>query len=225
MTQQMLLPLTFKTHLTIQNFRRGASNTKALTWIQEWPHWSAPGLVIYGPSGCGKTHLAHVFQHQTGGIFLTPDVVDKTDVPILMTYKKPFILDDAARWFEEGPQTTHFFLHLYNLIKETGGSLLLLDAQPPALWPCALKDLSSRLHTLTTVPIDLPDDKLLADVLVKMFEDLQLHVDTAVITYLIQHMERSFSAAQSLVHALNTYSLQVKRQITLDLCRRFCSSL
>ncbi len=54
------------------------------------------------------------------------------------------------------------FLHLYNLMAERRGHLLILAREPPARWGIALADLRSRLLAAPPVALAAPDDELLA---------------------------------------------------------------
>ena len=52
-----------------------------------------------------------------------------------------------------------------------------------------------------------PDDDLLRRVLVKLFADRQLAVDSAVVDYIVVRMERSLQAANALVDDLDREAL------------------
>src|SRR6202042_3564037 len=94
-------------------------------------------------------------------------------------------------------------LHLYNLTLERAGHLLLTAQAPPASLPIGLADLASRLRSLPVAGIGLPDDALLAAVLVKHFADRQLRVAPAVFAYLLPRIERSFTAAAAVAARLD----------------------
>src|SRR5690606_41377938 len=49
--------------------------------------------------------------------------------------------------------------HLYNLVQERGGSLLLTARSAPAAWDVDLADLRSRLGTIAVAHIREPDDR------------------------------------------------------------------
>ena len=106
-------------------------------------------------------------------------------------------------------------LHLFNLLREQDGTLLLTGRRPPARWTIALPDLSSRLAAVPVVAILAPDDALLAAVVVKMFHDRQLAVDPGVIAYLLTRIERSFDAARQLVDRIDREALAARRRITI----------
>ena len=121
---------------------------------------------------------------------------------------------DADRGFEE-----EALLHLYNVVAERGGHLLLTARGPVARWGVALPDLASRLAAAMSVAVGAPDDELIAGVLIKHFLDRQINVDPSVVTFLLGRIERSFAAARRVVAALDEAGLAEKRGITVPLAR------
>jgi chromosomal replication initiation ATPase DnaA len=109
--------------------------------------------------------------------------------------------------------------HLYNLVVERRGKMLLTARRAPAHLTWRLPDLASRIGGLPAVALAGPDDTLLAAVLVKLFADRQIEAEPAVIAYLIARMERSFEAARRLVAALDRRALELRRPITVPLAR------
>jgi chromosomal replication initiation ATPase DnaA len=123
------------------------------------------------------------------------------------------VVDDADRALAKP------LLHLYNLVAERGGRMLLTSREPPARWPGLLADLRSRLTAAPVVALAMPDDALLAALLVKLFADRQLAVSEEVVLFLLRHMERSFEAARHLVADLDAAALRDHRRITIPLAR------
>ncbi len=70
-----------------------------------------------------------------------------------------------------------------------------------------------------SVSVGLPDDELIAGVLIKHFADRQLTVDPAVVTFLMGRMERSFAAVRRVAGALDRAALAEKRGVTVPLAR------
>jgi chromosomal replication initiation ATPase DnaA len=64
-----------------------------------------------------------------------------------------------------------------------------------------------------------PDDRLIEALLVKHFADRQLRVGPEVVRFLLARMERSFTAAQDLVAAIDQSALAAHREITVPLAR------
>jgi chromosomal replication initiation ATPase DnaA len=195
------------------DFLVAPSNAAAVAWLDRWPNWGAPALALAGPEGSGKTHLANVFRARSGAVAITPSALSVATVPTLLGDAPAAILDPADTAPEEA------FLHLYNLLAERGGHLLIVAREPPARWGIALADLRSRLLAAPIAVLAAPDEALLAALLVKLFADRQLLVGEEVIAYLVTRLERSFEAAQRMVAALDRAGLAGRRPITVPLAR------
>jgi chromosomal replication initiation ATPase DnaA len=188
-------------------------NRDAVAWVDRWPEWSAPALILYGSSGSGKSHLAHVWRARSNAV-----LVQGGAFPSLLSGQVNvlgnIVLDGLQMPFDE-----EALLHIYNLVAEQKGSLLISSADPPGRWGVALKDLSSRLLACPAIGIGPPDDALIGAVMVKQFTDRQVKIDPEVLTFLLARMERSFAAVSQLVAALDQAALAEKRRITVPLAR------
>lgn len=212
---QLPLPLGHRPALGREDFLVAPGNAEAVAWLDRWPDWPAPALVLHGPEGCGKSHLAHVFAAQTGAPVVAGRAGLVLDPPTLLGDHGAVVIDDADAGLDE-----ESLFHLYNAIKEADRRLLLTARRAPAAWGLRLPDLASRLQAAPAAAIGPPDDAVMAAVLIKLFADRQLRVGTEVVSYLLRHMERSFSAARALVAAADEASLAEKRAITVPLVRR-----
>jgi len=210
---QLAIDLPHRPALGRADFLVSDCNAAALQWIERWPDWPAPALVLYGPAGSGKSHLAALWRERSGGILIAGEALSRAD-PNELASRRAVALDDAAR----APERE--LLHLYNCCGEAGASLLVVARDAPASWPIALPDLASRLRAAPSVAIAPPDDRLLAAVLVKLFADRQVRVAPEVIGFLLRRMERSFAAAGALADRLDRLALGAGRPIGLALARR-----
>jgi chromosomal replication initiation ATPase DnaA len=210
---QLVIDLPHRPALGRADFLVSDCNAAALGWIERWPDWSAPALVLHGPAGSGKSHLAGLWRGRSGGVLVAGDELLRAD-PNELASRGAVALDDAAR----APERE--LLHLYNCCAEAGASLLVVGREAPASWPIALPDLASRLRAAPAVAIAPPDDRLLAAVLVKLFGDRQVGVAPGVIGFLLRRMERSFAAAGALAERLDRLALGAGRPITVALARR-----
>jgi chromosomal replication initiation ATPase DnaA len=129
------------------------------------------------------------------------------------------VVDDAEAASERA------LLHLCNSCAEAGTALLVVSRNAPAAWAIDLPDLASRLRAMPAVGIDMPDDALLAAVLVKHFADRQLRIAPSVIGYIVPRMERSFAMAASLAARLDELALAGGRSIGLALARQALAEL
>ncbi len=185
-------------------------NRDALAWIERWPDWPAPALSLSGPTGCGKTHLGRIWAARSGATVMAGrdldgrNVADLTD---LATASRAIVIEEADR----APERALF--HLYNLVRERGGHVLLISGEPPARWSISLPDLASRLRAAPAVAVAPPDDELLGSIILKQLADRQLHAGAGVVQYLVSHMERSAETARRVVAALDRRALTERREI------------
>ncbi|OFX03407.1 MAG: hypothetical protein A3D94_21140 [Alphaproteobacteria bacterium RIFCSPHIGHO2_12_FULL_66_14] len=193
-----------------EDFVVADGNREALAWIERWPHWPAPALAVSGPTGCGKTHLARIWAARAGAMVVEgadlegKSVADLSDMAVV---SPTIVVENADRAPERG------LFHLYNLLRECGGHMLLTSALPPAHWSIALPDLASRLRAAPAVAVSPPDDELLGSIILKQLGDRQLHAGAGVVQYLVSHMERSAEAARRVVAALDRRGLVEQREI------------
>lgn len=207
------LPLAFdhRNASGIEDFMPAPSNQAALAWLERWPDWPSPALIIHGPQGAGKSHLAATWVARCDSLIL-----DKAQLGnvLELNASRCYLIDPAEPIGDEVA-----LLQLYNRLREDGGHLLLTARRPVAQWRIDLPDLRSRLAAAPAAAIGPPDDQLLAALLLKLFDDRQLQVPEQVVHYLLTHMERSFAAARSLVEELDRLSLTRKRPLTIPLAR------
>ncbi len=210
---QIPLPLPTEARLGREDFCLSDANREAYAFIDAWPAWNAPGLLLTGPEASGKTHLARIWQAQAGGEALKPEHVTLEN-PALLT-PRPTLVENAERVASQ-----QALLHLFNTLKTEGQSLLLTSRLPLAAWGFTLPDLVSRLNTLPRAMLHAPDDALLVSVITKHFSDRQLSLPGEVIAWLLPRMERSLVEAKRVAEALDRASLAEKRAVTLGLTRQ-----
>jgi chromosomal replication initiation ATPase DnaA len=215
MTRQMLLDLGHRAALGREDFLVAPSNRDAVAWIDLWPNWPAPGLVIYGPEACGKTHLAEVWRARSGAWLVMPSDIAGREAPAIAEGALTLVIEQADRGTDE-----RALLHLFNYVAAQGGSLLLTAHAPPAQWRVALPDLRSRLTALPAVAVGAPDDALIEAVMVKQFADRQIRVSPDVIAYLVPRLERSLATVRDVVATLDAAALAERRAVTVPLARQ-----
>lgn len=193
-----------------EDFVVADGNREALAWIDRWPDWPAPALALNGPTGCGKTHLGRIWAAQSGAVVIEGTDLDGksvADLTDLSAASPAIVIEEAQR----APERALF--HLYNLMRERRGHLLLISPEAPARWSIALPDLASRLRAAPAVAVAPPDDELLGSIILKQLADRQLHAGAGVVQYLVSRMERSAEAARRVVAALDRRALAERREI------------
>ena len=220
MTTQLPLTLLLPSTYDKDSFVRGSANEKALSWLERWPDWPLPSksLNLYGPTGSGKTHLSYLWAGRGEAIALNnlshfdQDQFLETQHVVLDDFGVSGYYDDTA------------VFHLLNYISSVSGTLLIISPYPVAQYKTSLFDLRSRLRSVAAQEIDLPDDGLLKAVLAKHFTDRQCTVSEQVLNYIVERMERSFSAAQKLSAEIDALALSRKVPVNLTIARQVLDS-
>jgi chromosomal replication initiation ATPase DnaA len=225
--RQLPLELPHRPALDRADFLVTPANELAVAWIDRWPDWPQPALVLHGPEGSGKTHLTRVWQRRADAVVIDPRALDRDAPDTLLGSGCAAVVEDVGAHLA-GAATPDAsgrgLLHLYNVLRERGGHLLLTDTAPAKSWPVPLPDLASRLGAATHVALGAPDDPLLAAVMVKLFADRQLTVPPDVVQYLLPRIERSFAAVRAVVAQLDRAALARRQAITVPLAREVLSS-
>ena len=218
--RQLAFDLPLDSRHGVEDFLVGPSNEAAYGLIERWPAWPESWLRLTGAEGAGKTHLAAIWARAAHAWTLSASELTEAKVPHLVSGGALVVEDCDAGDLDEPA-----LFHLMNAMKARGGSLLLTARRQPDLWGLRVPDLLSRLRLAPSATIEPPDDGLLRAVLVKLFIDRQLVVDTAVIDALALRMERSFAAARQVVDRLDKVALERGRRVTRPLVQEVLAEL
>lgn len=194
-----------------EDFTIGDTNERGLAFVEAWPDWPLRSGALWGPEGSGKTHLAHIWARGAKAQLVDPRTFSQAIVSELAAGGR-WLIDDA-----DLIEDSVALFHLLNFVNQSSGALLLTGRAAPQAWAHELPDLRSRLAGLPGAALSAPDEALLARVLLKLFTDRQLKVPEGLIPYLVIRMERSFSAAERLVAAIDELALQQKRNISVEI--------
>lgn len=205
----MALVLPVEPRFGREDFLVSPSNEAAWDMFERWPNWPGRMLLLLGPTGSGKSHLGAIWAQRAGARVLRAADFAGGDLSKLAA-SGPLLLEDADRL--QGLEAELF--HLINLVREREGYLALTARNWPDSWGLATKDLLSRLRLAPAIEIGEPDDALVRAVLVKLFIDRQLVVDTSVVEYLAVRIERSLAAARAIVQVLDQEALEQRRPVT-----------
>jgi chromosomal replication initiation ATPase DnaA len=211
------LPFEFehRPSLSGDDFLVAPCNQVAVAWLDKWPDWSSPFLIIYGPPGCGKSHLSHVFMAKSGAMALTSALIEDAGLANIISSAQNFVVDDGDQDFDE-----EALFHIYNDLASRDGHMLITSTVSPVEWPIKLADLASRVKAAPAAEIRQPEDDLIKAVMVKLFSDRQVRIQSGVIDYVSKRMERSLDAARQFVEAADKAALVEKKAITLAIARR-----
>jgi DnaA family protein len=201
--QQLLLELAPPPLPTLENFCPGR-NGAALKALREALADGERFVFLWGPGGSGKTHLLRAFSGAAG--------VAKRDVAAV---------DDVAR-LGDAEQIALF--DLCNRLRASGGALAASGEAPPAR--LALRpDLRSRLASGIVLQLHPLSDADKAAALSAHAAGRGMKLEGGLIAYLLSHFDRDMGSQIALLDALDRYSLQRKRGVTLPLLKEALRSL
>ena len=211
--RQLILDLLPEAPPSLDNFVVG-SNSEALTGLIAWlaPESTEPSLYIWSESGAGKTHLLRASGACYYDARTSPDlppVPAGDDLP-------DFCAVDNVEALNERGQIALF--NLFNRLRAAGGRLLTAGNQPPQQLTLR-EDLRTRigfgliyrLHALTD------PEKIAA--LSAQAEARSMRLPTDALYYLLARAPRDMRSLTAFLSALDRYSLEHKRPITLPLLR------
>ena len=207
--RQLLLALDHAESFAREDFLAGPSNAAALALVERWPDWPHRVMALIGPEGSGKSHLASIWAAQAGARSIAARSLSHLDLPAAFATGALVVEDLEADGLDE-----RALFHLLNLAREEGAYVLITARTAPGMLDLEILDLASRLRAVPMVFLAPPDDALLRALIVKLGADRQLLLDEALVTYLANHIERSFAAARSAVVRLDEEALRQHRPVT-----------
>tara|TARA_B100000575_G_scaffold279232_1_gene267390 strand:- start:111 stop:836 length:726 start_codon:yes stop_codon:yes gene_type:complete len=224
--KQMALPLKFKSIKNRENYLVSKCNIEAVKLIENFTFWqsrkkiySIPGAIIYGPKGSGKTHLCSIFRENFDCDYLTSLSNNSLE---RVTEGKSFILDN----FLPGTRyPSELVMHFINQVTYKDGSILLLSRLSPTEMNWKLDDLNSRIRSLVSSEIKLPDDVLLYSLIVKYSSEKNLFLSDKKLIYILERLDRSFESVIKIIDKLDTYTLEVNEKVTYKIIKIILDNL
>ena len=213
--KQMALPLQFQSIKNRENYLVSKCNIEAVKLIENSTFWqnrkktnSIPGAIIYGPKGSGKTHLSQILKQKIDCVYLTSLSESCLEQ---VTEGKNFILDN----FMPGKSfPSELVMHFVNQVSYKEGSMLILSRLSPFQMDWDLDDLNSRIRSLVSSEIKLPDDVLLYSFIVKYSSEKNLFIDDKKLTYILERLDRNFESVIKVINRLDLHSLEFNEKVT-----------
>jgi len=168
---------------------------------------------LWGDTGAGKTHLLQALASTPGSRYIAFDAPEQqfAYAPEVSLY----LLDDCERLSSQA-QIDAFAL--FNQIREHGAYMVSTGAAPPAVLPVR-EDLRTRMGWGLVYQVHgLSDDQKIA-ALAQEAEARGLTLSANVLPYLLSHFKRDMHSLAAMLDALDQYSLETQRPVTLQLLR------
>lgn len=224
MQRQLILDILTPSQSTLDTFV-GSHNAAALDALR---HQSLPGRAIYlwGSQGCGRSHLLKAVGLAESALYLDPaaniglpleKVVQTTD-----TNSPPrLIAVDNVHALSAEQQAALFTL--YNQWRQQAGTptaftLVTAGSHAPRALPLR-EDLRTRLAWDLVFRLHLLTDDERAHALQHRADSLGLKLAPDIIPWLLVHHTRDMGQLTALIDALDRYSLERHRAITLPLLK------
>jgi DnaA family protein len=170
-------------------------------------------VYIWGQAGAGKTHLLRALAASPRSRYLPAGAAPEAYQfdPALRLY----LLDDCEQ-FSAAAQIAAF--NLFNEVREHGALMVTAGAVPPAVLPVR-EDLRTRMGWGLIYQVhELSDEDKIA-ALNRAARARGLMLSPGVLPYLITHFQRDMRSLSAMLDALDRYSLETQRPITLPLLR------
>ena len=207
--RQLLLDLLPESPPTLDNFVAGG-NTETLAALTGWLAGARAetSFCLWGEAGSGRSHLllASGFSY-----------VDAARDPALATVPEAEQLAvDHVETLNEAGQIVLF--NHFNRLKMASGMLLTASSQPPV--HLALReDLRTRLGSGLIYRLLPLSDAEKAAALAAQAKERALKLTPEAIDYLMRHAPRDMRTLSAFIVALDRYTLEHKRAVTLPLLR------
>ena len=211
---QLVLDLLPETPPSFDNFVVGA-NDEALTGLMAWlaPTCDERALLLWGVTGSGKTHLLRASE----GVYFDAQAdpaltaIDSDRLPASM-----FCAVDNVGALDASGQVALF--NLFNHLRTMGGRLLTAASLPPRQLPLR-EDLRTRLGSGLIYRLHPLSDNEKISALKAQAAARALPLPQEALAYLLARAPRDMRSLSGLLAALDRYSLERQRPITLPLLR------
>jgi DnaA family protein len=211
--QQMILELAQPPAPSLDNFFPGR-NGAALSAVQELLRGRERFAYFWGAPGGGKTHLlkAFVAQASSQGVQAIYLGADGFDVPAGVS---ALAADDVGRLDIVGQLA---LFDAFNALRSLPGPLLAAGDRPPAALQLR-EDLRTRLGSGLVLQLHPLDDEEKRAALLDQAAGRGLRLGEDIIEHLLRRQARDMGSLVALLEAIDRYSLQTQRPITLPLLR------
>jgi DnaA family protein len=172
-------------------------------------------VYLWGETGCGKSHLLLACADEAARIGIE-SVHIACESGTRFDSDADFVAVDDVENLDDAGQIGLF--HLYNILREKGGMLLASGNAPPAR-TLLRPDLSTRLGWGLVYQIHALADEEKREALRAHARARGFEISVEVVEYLMHHIRRDLPTLMMMLDALDAYSLQTRRQITIPLLK------
>jgi len=198
----------FKPQLTIDDYFVSNSNQKAYKLLFNNINEHS-NFFLYGPNKSGKTHLGLIWKKKFQALQFNNNLNE------ILNHKKNIFIDNIFQnMIEEN------IFHIINHCYLNNLNILVTSHIPLNKYQFNLTDVSSRLKTFLYIKINLPDDELLINLMIKLLHDKQIIIkNPKIFKYILRRVHRSYEKVFLLIEKIDKLSLAKKKQLTIPLIK------
>jgi len=195
------------THLSIDDYFIGDSNKDSYYHLIN--NNFSKNFFLNGPNKSGKSHLGLIWKKKYNAISYENNLNE------ILDNKSNVLIDN----FFKNTNEENIF-HTINHCNLNNLNILIISSIPLFDYKFQLKDLSSRLKTFINIKINLPDDQLLINLMVKLFNDKQIIVkNPEIFNYIIKRVDRSYEKVFILINKIDNLLFEKNKQLTIPLIK------
>jgi DnaA family protein len=223
---QLPLRIYLDNFSTLDNFFVG-HNAELIDQLMQLPKQTKQMFYIWGASQSGKTHLAQAICH-----YLAQSYANKTSVylPLNNSHLTPKVLEglssidfiflDAIEIFEKEHEWSIALFNLFNEIKETETCLIIFSDKAPRQLSFQLKDLISRLSSMTTYKLNKVEQSFQGLFLQEQAIKMGMDINSDVIQFILNRTQRNLAHLIKIFKILNKQSLAHQRKVTIPFVKQ-----
>ena len=175
-------------------------------------------IYLWGDTAAGKSHLLQALAAAPGSRLIAGAPCDDASADATFAFDPAiglYLIDDCDRLM---PAAQIAAFALFNQVRDNGGALVASGSLPPAQLVLR-EDLRTRLGWGLIYHLhELTDDEKIA-ALTRSAGERALRLSPGVLPYLMTHFQRDMRSLSAMLDALDRYSLETQRPITLPLLR------
>ena len=208
--QQLLLDIRPPARPELARFVAGR-NVELMAQLQAMLDGSTSERMVYvwGAPGSGKSYLLAAWAHACEARGMTVDLTGQQ-------VAQAVIADQVESWNAE---QQHAGFAAFNRVREAGGLWLAAGNAAPADLP-VMPELKTRLGWGLVFQLHGLDDAEKRAALCQHAEALGFRLEAQVADYLLNHTARDMQSLLRVMEALDRFSLETRRPITLPLLRQ-----
>jgi DnaA family protein len=210
---QLILELSPAPEPTLENYFPGR-NGLALAAVRELLQGAERLVYLWGGRGCGKSHLLRAFAAEARALGLRAAYGCAPHIDVAMPLDA-LAVDEVSELDARGQLD---LFDAYNRLHALGGAMLASADRPPR--ELALRgDLRTRMSSGVVLQMHALGDEDKRAALLAHAAGRGMELGEDIIDHLLKRHARDMGSLVALVDAIDRYSLQAQRAVTLALVR------